>query len=383
MTDRLKLSVVVASYNRAETLRETIRHLADQDLDPACYEVIISDDGSPDNTREVVEQARAVVPFRLNYLFHPNTGISYAQNCGIRAAQAPIILLMADDIFMSRQALRAHLSAHESNSEPEVAVLGRVKQSPKLKSSAFLSTWDPFRFSDFHNKTELPYYRFWACNISAKRDFVLRNGGFRETLGRCGPVAHEDVELGYRLYKNGLRIIYCQQAVADHYHIFTLKQACDKAHQQGLNFGELCSFIPEPEIPVTYHVLNFATVNDHIRAWFGPRRRYLSPGDRNPILLLTRYLLRWLAFNSLTLRAVWQPLFERAERSNNIARYMRASFYRGVIAYYFFEGCTEGDKRFGNARAIGSRTSEPLYKQKGDSKKCELDRETQSRACVI
>jgi GT2 family glycosyltransferase len=352
MTGPFKLSAVVATYNRAETLRETLRHLMDQDLDRSCYEIVISDDGSADNTREIVQQAKAISPVPINYLYHPNSGIGYTQNCGIRAAKAPVILLMADDIFMSRSALRVHLSTHEANPQPEVAVLGNVQQSQALNSSVFLKTWDLFRFSDFKGKTELPYYRFWACNISVKRDFVLRCGGFRENLGRCGPIAHEDVEVGYRLHKQGLRILHRREALADHHHIFTLKQACDKANQQGLNFGELCSFVPEPEIPVAYHVLQLDTIKDHLRAWFGPRRKYLAASDRNPLVVMSRSMLCKLAFNSLTARMFWEPLFARAERDPKIACHMRPAFYRGLIAYHFLLGCAEGNKRFGPARPM-------------------------------
>src|SRR5216684_4744505 len=105
-----KLSVVMATYNRAETLRETLRHLAEQELDPADYEVIVVDDGSPDDTRAVVEEWVPRAPFRLTYLHHENHGPGYTQNRGLEVAQAPLVLLMADDILMSPPALPAHLA---------------------------------------------------------------------------------------------------------------------------------------------------------------------------------------------------------------------------------------------------------------------------------
>ena len=349
MVDRLKLSVVLATYNRAETLRDTLRHLADQELDPTCYEVIVIDDGSPDHTRKVVEEALPVVPFKMTYLHHANRGPGYTQNRGIRLAQAPIVLLMADDILMSRQALSSHLATHQAHPEPGVAVLGQVLQSPRLTQNVFLRTWDPFRFSGFAGLTELPYYRFWACNISVKRDFVLANGLFREPMGRAGPAAHEDPALGYQLHKAGLRILYCTEALGHHYHVVTFEQACKRRYQQGLNFGEFRTLVPEPEIPVAYHVLTWGTIGDHFRAWFGPRRQYLSAGDRNPITVVVQHLVRGLAFNRLTVRFLWNPLLAHAEHSSFLAGVVNSTMYRGTTFYHFLRGCWDGQRKFGKA----------------------------------
>ncbi len=340
---KLKLSVVMATYNRAETIRETLRHLAEQALNPAEYEVIVVDDGSPDHTGAVVEEWMARAPFRLTYLHHENHGPGYTQNRGLEVAKAPIVLLMADDIFMSPQALKAHLDMHRVHAEQEVAVLGRVEQSPSLiECSVFLSKLDRMRFADFAGSEELPYYRFWACNISVKREFVLRHGPFREQCGPAGPGSHEDPELGYRLSRAGLRILYCPDALGFHHHIMTLDQMCQRARVQGRNFVDFREQVGQPEIAVVYHVCGLSTLRDHLRIWFGPRRHYVPPRDRNPAVLLGRYLLRGLAFNRLTVPLIWRPLAERAERNAALADFMRPAFYRGLIAYHFFRGCREG-----------------------------------------
>jgi glycosyltransferase involved in cell wall biosynthesis len=347
MTDSFRLSVVMATFNRAETLKLTIGHLAAQTLDPACFEVIVVDDGSSDGTRDVVESRIGKVPFSMRYLWHTNRGPGYTQNRGLEAARAPVVLLMADDILMSSGALTAHLARHDARPEPEVAVLGRVKQSTMLTQSTFLRTWDPFRFSAFDNKIELPYYRFWACNISAKRDFLLRNGPFREHRGRAGAAAHEDPELGYQLHKAGLRIVYCPEASADHYHVVSFDEACKRRYMQGMNFGEFRRYAPVPEIPVAYHVLSWDTLPDHFRAWFGPRRKYLEPADRNPVLLIARHLARSLVFNRITVPWLWRPLLVQAESSSLLSRLVGPQMYRGVTFHYFLEGCRNGDRTFG------------------------------------
>jgi len=342
-----RLSVVLATYNRANTLRSTLQHLSEQDLDPASFEVIVVDDGSPDHTREVVDEALRKVSFRLEYLHHPNQGPGYTQNRGLERANAPIVLLMADDILMSPQALSAHLMMHERNSAREVAVLGRVLQSPELNQSVFLRNWDAFRFVGFGEETELPYYRFWACNISAKRDFLLSSGGFREHRGRGGPSAHEDPEFGFRLHLSGLRILYCPEALGYHYHVVAFEDACRRKFEAGLNFGEFRSYAPEPEIAVAYHVLNRHTIGDHFRAWFSSRRRYLTGADRRPAMALARHLLRALAFNRGTVNLLWIPLIHRAEHDPRFARIVNREIYRGVLFYFFLSGNRAGDRKYG------------------------------------
>ena len=156
------ISVVVATYNRADTLRETLRHLGAQRIAPECYEVIVVDDGSTDDTRAMLEALHRQVAFPLQYHYHANRGPGYTQNRGIRAARAPIVLLIADDIFLDANALSAHLSYHARNPAPEVAILGRVLQSPMLPQSVFLAKWDPWPLGDLPDGNLMPYYMFWA-----------------------------------------------------------------------------------------------------------------------------------------------------------------------------------------------------------------------------
>jgi len=334
----------MATYNRAETIPRTLAHLAEQTLDPARYEVIVIDDGSPDSTREAAEAWLAKAPFRMRYLRHVNHGPGYTQNRGLEVAEAPVVLLMADDIFMTGDALAAHLRMHQAYPEQEVAVLGRVLQSPELDQTVFLRKWDSFRFSAHDGKQVLPYYRFWACNVSVKRDFVMRHGPFREHRGRAGPAAHEDPELGYQLHKGGLRLLYCPEALGYHYHVVTFEGACRRRYMQGLNFGEFRSYAPAPEIPVAYHVLNASTLKDHMRAVFGERRLHLDQADRNPLFLLSRHVALSLLFNRPAVQGIWEPLLHRAETSPFLASLVRSGMYRGVLFYHFLRGVRDGDR---------------------------------------
>jgi glycosyltransferase involved in cell wall biosynthesis len=93
----LKYSIVIATYNRAADLRETLKSLAGLQPDGP-WEVIVVDNNSPDDTRAVVMEAAAAFPAPLRYLFEREQGRSPALNCGIRAAAGAIIATTDDDV---------------------------------------------------------------------------------------------------------------------------------------------------------------------------------------------------------------------------------------------------------------------------------------------
>jgi glycosyltransferase involved in cell wall biosynthesis len=93
----MKFSVIIATYNRAEELAKTLESLKKlESSDP--WEVIIVDNNSPDNTREVVLQAVERFPVPLRYLMEKEQGRCAALNAGIRAAAGKILAITDDDV---------------------------------------------------------------------------------------------------------------------------------------------------------------------------------------------------------------------------------------------------------------------------------------------
>jgi len=343
MKESLKISVVVATYNRRDTIAVTLQCLNEQTLDPSFFEVIVVDDGSPDDTEDVVRSLIPQMRYSLRYMKHANRGPGFTQNQGIRVANAPVVNLIADDIHLVPEALEAHLLAHERHPEQNIAILGRVEQSAQLAQSVFLKKWDPFKFRELEGCDELPYYLFWACNISCKRDFLLSNGLFREERGKAGAAAHEDAELGYRLFKRaGLRIFYCKEALGYHYHLETLEGAMRRAYERGLNWHDFRALVDSPDVTVRYHILSVHTIKDHLDTFRGPNN--LIGADRNPAYLIVRQILRMVLFNRLTVCWFWLPMMRRAENGSITSRLMHRNLYRGVIAYHFFKGVAHGYK---------------------------------------
>lgn len=339
------LSVVLSTYNRAETVPRTLRHLAEQDLDPSLYEVIVVDDGSPDDTRSVVEALLPTLPFRSTFRTHANRGPGYTQNRGIELARAPVVLLMADDIFMAPHALREHLETHRRHPGKTVAVLGKVLQSPELDQSVFLSKWDPFKFKEIESETRLPPYRFWAMNISCKREFLVENGMYLEHRGRGGPSCLEDLELGIRLHGKGLELLYSKQALGFHHHVVTLDQAVRRWYERGLNYGEFREHAPWPELTVWFHVLDRYTFREYAAVLRGPNS--FKGLEKSLAWHLVREALRVITVNGLTTRLVWRPLFDLAERSPLVARLVTPKMYRAYLYYQFLRGVGDARRIYG------------------------------------
>src|SRR3954471_12799718 len=93
----MRYSIVIATYNRAGDLAETLRSLAG--LRPSgAWEVIVVDNHSTDHTRAIVDSAAAAFPVPLRYVFEPEQGRSPALNAGIRRAQGEIVVTTDDDV---------------------------------------------------------------------------------------------------------------------------------------------------------------------------------------------------------------------------------------------------------------------------------------------
>jgi glycosyltransferase involved in cell wall biosynthesis len=92
------VSVIIPSYNRAPLVAQAIKSALAQTLSD--IEIIVVDDGSTDNTEEIVRRFRDK---RLKYVYQKNSGVSAARNTGIEASRGKYIAFLdSDDILMEK-----------------------------------------------------------------------------------------------------------------------------------------------------------------------------------------------------------------------------------------------------------------------------------------
>jgi glycosyltransferase involved in cell wall biosynthesis len=208
----LDISVVVPTYNRIETLRYVLPSLLGQDLPADRYEVLVCDSNSNDGTAEYVAAMRAQHA-NLWHVAGAYSGRAMARNAGIAQARGQVVLFNDSDIIASPDLLAQHWRHHEQ--QRDIAVVGLEVQVRSIEDYAKKRD-HPEKRGALHppGRKRLSWLYFLTGNASARRDDLLRVGCFDEAFTGYG---HEDLELGYRLQKAGVAILYEPRAVNYHW----------------------------------------------------------------------------------------------------------------------------------------------------------------------
>ena len=217
-------------------LKKALEAYAAQGMPEAIHELIVVDDGSTDETKAVVDELEHKAPFPVRYFCQENKGPAAARNVGIREARAEIILFTDSDIVPHQDLVQQHLEWHRRNPEGSAAVLGYVTWPPDPPPTPFMRWYGEqgalFSFGEFRGGQQLTFLNFYTCNLSLKSEFLRTNGLFDEEFKSA---AYEDIELGYRLSKAGLRLFYSAEAVAEHHQFFRFADACRRARQNEMS----------------------------------------------------------------------------------------------------------------------------------------------------
>jgi glycosyltransferase involved in cell wall biosynthesis len=218
MLNTPEISVVIPTFNRAESLQESLLALTRQTLDASRYEVVVVDDGSTDDTgRRVAEFAAGRPSFPLRYERHcVNRFKAAACNTGIRAARGRLIAFIDDDIRPVPGWLQTHLERH-ARENLEASVTGAVLYPSQWERK---SNWVRFANDNYRRNAtikrlasgSLPPNRLAGGNVSLPRQTLIRVGLFDESIRRS-----EDIEISCRLHQAGVPLLYESEALVHHY----------------------------------------------------------------------------------------------------------------------------------------------------------------------
>jgi glycosyltransferase involved in cell wall biosynthesis len=245
----LLCTVIIPTYNRSSLLSLTLESLITQTLCKSSFEVLVIDDGSSDNTRQVAESFSTRLNMR--YAFKPREGyrLAAARNIGFKEAHSEICIVVDDGMLLHTRFLEAHVANHTNDPEPR-AVIGYAYCFGIFDEKAFEGQFDEQELRDINGAIDLsdidstierfkrverwldirdrfvydklgdeleeypaPWALFFGCNFSAPTAQLRLIGGcdeFFRTFGGC------DIDLGYRLYRSGVKLVLDRDAAAIH-----------------------------------------------------------------------------------------------------------------------------------------------------------------------
>jgi GT2 family glycosyltransferase len=202
-SDTPRVSVAIATRQRASLLPRLLSALETQTMPVDEFEVVIADDGSTDDTPEILRRSLAETPLNLRVERRDRRGgPAVARNTAWRAARGPIIAWTDDDCIPSPQWLDAGVRAMGTG---RAIVIGKTLPNPDQQHRR-----GPFSHTMSATRWELARY-LSTCNIFYRRDDLEAVGGFDERF-----TTGEDTDVGMRISKDGAEIVFCSDALVHH-----------------------------------------------------------------------------------------------------------------------------------------------------------------------
>ena len=281
----MTISVVIPTFRRPDTLFRVLDGLEAQTLPP--FEVVVVDDGSGDGTWERLRAYRATYPLRC--FSQENAGPARARNRGVEEARGTIVLFLGDDTVPEPRLVAVHAAAHAQRPGEAIAVLGYTTWPESKRVSPFLHHINEyglqFGYGLIRDAEAVPFNFFYTSNISLPRRLLLDAGLFDAIFPHA---AWEDIELAYRLTREGMKIVYRPEAVARHFHDVTFRSFRRRQEKSGA--AAAIFFEKHPElgdflgVPQALTFANGPGMQRSVREWWASlTERAELPGGRRAL----------------------------------------------------------------------------------------------------
>jgi glycosyltransferase involved in cell wall biosynthesis len=235
------IDIIIPTYNRSALLDLTLSSLLNQTINLTSINVVVVDDGSSDNTSEVVKSYSDKL--NLKYFYQADRGyrVASARNMGLKNCNSDICVFIDAGIILESNCISKHFEFHNNFDNPISAigyVYGFDDRDPDLKelvtitnkikdTDSLITYFDAKRifldarereYNKYNYKIDqlpAPWVYFWSGHLSINRKYMESEIYFDTVFEpRYG---FEDIDLGYRLHHKKMNIYLLKEAKAFHY----------------------------------------------------------------------------------------------------------------------------------------------------------------------
>lgn len=211
----MKISLIIATYNRGESLRRTLECLVGQTLPAEQWQVVVVNNRSTDSTREVAERfAFDNADLNVEVVDEMRQGLSWARNCGIERSLGDWLIFVDDDVELAVDFLERYARFFDSSPDA-MAAGGRIVPIFECEPPAWIShyTVQPVGSTIDLGKSIKPFPRskfFIGANMAIRREAFAKCGVFDTGLGRMAEklLGGEEKDLCLRIRAAGLSVYY-------------------------------------------------------------------------------------------------------------------------------------------------------------------------------
>ena len=217
-------TVILTTFNRCEHLRTALDSLQRQRVPEGFeWEVLVVDNNSSDDTRQVIESFAAREPGRIRYLFEGRQGKTFALNTAIAQAKGATLAFTDDDVTLDPEWLASLVTRMREYRCGGAG--GRIVPTWTQPKPKWLETDGPFRLGSVVVSMDLVTIPSWfydrlplGANMAITADALRRVGLFRTDLGPTtgSLIRGEDSDICRRLLAAGERLLYVPDAVVFH-----------------------------------------------------------------------------------------------------------------------------------------------------------------------
>ncbi len=204
------VSVVIPTYNRKPILEKCLLALERQVLSNVLkgYEVVLVDDGSTDGTVDWIHENAKTFP-HVRLIQQEHGGPALGRNLGVESSIGDVIIFIDSDLVVTELFISHHIKnlirSWSRHGDRLSFTYGAVVNTSNFEDP----TSESFKLQD------LSWAYFATGNVAIDKNILLKSGLFDPGFCLYG---WEDLELGERLRKMGVKLIRCPKAVGYHWH---------------------------------------------------------------------------------------------------------------------------------------------------------------------